>query len=278
VTAPPTSPTATCDPIPSKTLLAEVAVEEHRKLLIVGKRVRTVEAGGEYEVFDTELLLARDGCLASRASIGEMSRAADPELRWEAAELKALGSNEGNHFAIERGRVGDDDVVLIFFPLDVRWGLTEYHVAPFTMNGDQLVAGDRVQSGRDAMGGDVYYGQAQAKDGEVSILRHGPGQSHPPIILRSGGDGVLTAVLPAPAPPPAPVTEADRDGHDRAHAIRVCGPKGARKRLVGSCDGSPEVKREGSFGSGPDGHILDRYVVGCGGAEAKVYVDIYHCP
>ena len=64
--------------------------------------------------------------------------------------------------------------------------------------------------------------------------------------------------------------------------VRVAMPVGERAYLaqLRCSDGAvPEFRREGSFGDGPYGNILDRYALTCGGGEpksAEVYMDMYH--
>lgn len=169
-----------------------------RTLHIVGKPVRDVESDDTHAIIAARLLLSRGACLLSQAPIGELSRAADDEMREELGEVRPIGGHQENRFAVEYGRVGEHEVLLVFVPLEVQWGLREYHVAPFTMVNDQLVAGDRVQSGRDAMGGEVYYGQAKVDGGDLLILRHGVRGMLPPIRLRVAGDGVIRRTASPP--------------------------------------------------------------------------------
>lgn len=62
--------------------------------------------------------------------------------------------------------------------------------------------------------------------------------------------------------------------------VRVWHPQGERDYLsrLNCPDGNtPDYERDGSFGGGPYGTILDRYTVECEGqADVKVYMDMYH--
>lgn len=68
----------------------------------------------------------------------------------------------------------------------------------------------------------------------------------------------------------------------KENPVRVLMPVGERAYLarLRCSDGAvPEFRREGSFGDGPYGNILDRYALTCGGGEPKsvqVYMDMYH--
>lgn len=279
----------TCEPLPPYPVVAVADLDEGaggRRLVVAGKRSRTGDAGGAFEVIDAQLLLTTNvGCVLGRAPIGEMSRPIDeagaPPAAEQAVRVGRLGDTEGNTpetLAVERGAVGDDDVVIVYVPLDVKWGLTEYHLVVFTIDEGRLVAGARVQSGRDGLGGDVYYGHVQVVGDELMVERIGPGGAIAPIPIRRGGDGVFVAAEPSEEAPEE-VAASARDGHDRDHALWVCGPRGALGKLASGClDGQAGVTREGSVGPARDGHMLDAYRVTCGESAAKVFVDIYHCP
>lgn len=187
-----------CTPLPPGSRLASLPLPGDRTLHIVGDPVRTIESDEKHEIIDARLLLARGSCLLSQAPVGELSRAADPEVRQEIGEIRPIGGHKENRFAVEHGRVGKNEVLLVFVPLEVQWGLCEYHVVPFTMNGGALVAGDRVQSGRDAMGGEVYYGEAKIDGSDLLILRHGVRGMLPPIRLRVDRDAVIRGSAPQP--------------------------------------------------------------------------------
>jgi hypothetical protein len=62
--------------------------------------------------------------------------------------------------------------------------------------------------------------------------------------------------------------------------VQSRGPFGEREYLsrLRCPDGAaPSFSRDGSFGSGEDGHILDRYSVTCpSGFRARVFMDMYH--
>lgn len=66
----------------------------------------------------------------------------------------------------------------------------------------------------------------------------------------------------------------------RANPIRCDMPSGERAYLnrLRCKDGStPTFSRVGSYGAGPDGHVLDGYKVICSdGAETMIYLDMYH--
>ena len=56
-------------------------------------------------------------------------------------------------------------------------------------------------------------------------------------------------------------------------------PSGEREyleRLRCSNGDAPAYERIGSFGDGPDGHVIDGYDVVCDGNRATVFMDMYH--
>lgn len=68
----------------------------------------------------------------------------------------------------------------------------------------------------------------------------------------------------------------------QANPVRVAMPVGERgylARLRCSDGQAPSFSRDGSFGHGPYGNILDRYTVLCAGgtpASSAVFMDMYH--
>ena len=68
----------------------------------------------------------------------------------------------------------------------------------------------------------------------------------------------------------------------QANPVRVAMPAGERgylARLRCSDGQAPSFSRDGSFGHGPYGNILDRYAVLCAGgapASSAVFMDMYH--
>jgi hypothetical protein len=97
-----------------------------------------------------------------------------------------------------------------------------------------------------------------------------------------GSPEALMDALSGGRPRPKP-NLAELDKHplgSQRNPVRVGGPAGERAYLarLRCADGRyPEFQREGSFGPGPWGYILDGYSVKCAsGQEALVFMDMYH--
>ncbi|MFH2057638.1 MAG: hypothetical protein ABIJ59_01915 [Pseudomonadota bacterium] len=72
-----------------------------------------------------------------------------------------------------------------------------------------------------------------------------------------------------------------RFGYDKKNPIPVCGQQGQLKylsKLRCECEESFVYQRVGSFGYGPDGHVIDGYRLLCRKQEhnAFLYLDMYH--
>jgi hypothetical protein len=82
----------------------------------------------------------------------------------------------------------------------------------------------------------------------------------------------------ADVPTTAPATQAAALG-SAENPVRCDGPRGERaylSRLRDAAGKSPSFFREGSFGRGPHGHIVDRYeVTASDGTKSHVYMDMY---
>lgn len=68
---------------------------------------------------------------------------------------------------------------------------------------------------------------------------------------------------------------------DQANPILANGPQGQQEylgRLICPSGGPPDFTRIGSYGAGPDGHIVDGYAVFCppSGPTYRVFIDMYH--
>ena len=287
-----------CEPLPSLPVVARAAWPDPPGLLLVaGKRQAVDESDRRFERIAAHLLWATpDGrCLRARAPLGEVTRVVDGQDRppTEVLQLSAepLGSLKtlDDAVAVERAELpGGAAVAIIHLMQDVRWGLSERHAVPVTIHADRIAAGDRVQVGRDAMGAPVYYGTWSLDDvdgdgqPELVLTRDGMGQFTRKVVMRPDADGHLRAKEQPQAEIDPPPSTSARDGHDRGHALHVCGPGGAQTTLrAKACpDGSaPQIKRQGSVGMDDhDGHRIDRYERRCGTTTEAVFVDIYHCP
>lgn len=95
------------------------------------------------------------------------------------------------------------------------------------------------------------------------------------LVLTACAALAVSACATAPAPAAGSLGTAE-------NPVRVSGPAGERAYLsrLRCSDGSPPAfEREGSFGDGPYGNIMDRYDVRCDSgtpARASVYMDMYH--
>lgn len=72
-----------------------------------------------------------------------------------------------------------------------------------------------------------------------------------------------------------------RFGYDASNPIPVGGRTEREKYLAGlhcPCGEAFQYRRIGSFGTGPDGHVVDGYFLSCckGSHQIKLYFDIYH--
>lgn len=92
--------------------------------------------------------------------------------------------------------------------------------------------------------------------------------------------GILLALLAASAC--ATVDDVGVPLGSRENSVKSDMPAGERaylNRLRCEDAAPPKYNRVGSFGAGPDGHIIDGYQVTCPGsapAEALIFMDMYH--
>ena len=270
-----------------------------RRLLVVGTKTGEGESDRRFEIMDAKLLLTstKKACLLATAPLGEVTRfvseAGEPHnVQMLEPEIQPLGEMDGFYDAVafEKASLPDGHTILLVHLMrDVGFGLTERYAVPVTIQRDRLTAGDRVQTGRDAMRAPVYYGTFEVESDShgmtprLVLNRKGRGNFPKRVIFTIDADGALRAVEePVKAPGP-PVTKEKRDGRDIAHALQVCGPEGAVKRLgSGICPDGLESRfeRKGIAGTAEDGHIVDRYEVFCGSngnLTKTIFVDIYHC-
>jgi hypothetical protein len=176
-----------------------------RQVMVVGKRMEQGDSDRKFEVIDAHLLLTDGGrCLLSRVPLGEMTRpmpadeagaatAKPPQLKIGA--VGTIDGNIGSPVEIERATIGSSEVLLVYLMRDVKWGLTEFYVVPVTVRGNELVAGDRTQLGRDSMGPPVFYSKVRAQADGVLLERDGMGIEGLPqrIRLVPGERGALRA-------------------------------------------------------------------------------------
>jgi len=263
--------------------------------MVVGKRTGTGKSDTRFERIAAHLLLtsSQDQCWLARVPLGELTRTlpkggTKPTTALELS-LLPLGELETleDPVAMQHAPLpGGPNVVLVHLWRDIEWGLTERYVVPVTIDGDRMVAGQLVQEGRDSMGPPVFYGTFEVTDHDgdgasaLVLTRTGMGSFPKRVVLEADEQGRFQGT-DQPAPPTPPVATATRDGRDVAHALRVCGERGARDVLSArSCnDGStPTVRRLGSVGMADDGHMVDLYEVTCSDGTQRAHVDMYHCP
>jgi len=297
---PGTRSAGSCDSLPSVPIIARAELTEpDRELLVVGKLVGEGESDRRFEVIDAQLLLTSttDACIIAAVPIGELTRFVSEAGKPKTPDIlelaiQPLGEMEGFYEAVAFERTSLPDgttVLLVHLMRDVRFGLTERYAVPVTIQGDRLTAGDRVQTGRDAMEPPVYYGIFEVSNTRRDITprlvleRNGMGRFPKRVEFALDAKGALQATEEPVEDPSPPVDAEQRDGRDTAHALQVCGPQGAEQALTSeTCpDGSNRgFERKGIAGAAEDGHIVDRYQVHCGSSEKQketVYVDIYHC-
>ncbi len=298
---PATGPTADpCEPIPDIPVIAATNwIQPDRRLLVVGTKIGEGESDRSFEIMDAKLLLTsiKKACLLGVAPLGELTRFVaetghSHDVRVLELEIDPLGEMDGffDAVAFEKASLpGGRTIVLVHLMRDVGFGLTERYVVPVTIQRDLLIAGDRVQTGRDAMKAPVYYGVFEVEKNShgmtprLVLHRKGMGNFSKRVTFTFDTDGALRAVEEPMKAPGPPVTEEKRDGRDIAHALQVCGPAGAVKRLGTTiCPKglNSRFDRKGIAGTAEDGHIVDRYEVFCGPGEKgkkTIFVDIYHC-
>lgn len=273
--------------------------EPDRRLLVVGTKVGEGESDRRFEVMDAKLLLTsiKKACLLATVPLGKVTRFVSEGEKLHHTEvleleIHPLGEMDGFHDAVafERASLpGGHIVLLVHLMRDVRFGLTERYVVPVTIQGSRLIAGDRVQTGRDAMKAPVYYGTFKVGSDDQSMTprlvlnRKGMGNFPKRVIFSLDAQGALRAVEQSMKAPGPPIAKEKRNGRDVAHALQVCGPEGAAQRLgPGICPEGLDSRfeRKGIAGTAQDGHIVDRYEVYCGSSEKlkkTIFVDIYHC-
>lgn len=108
------------------------------------------------------------------------------------------------------------------------------------------------------------------------------GTPAPEVVAPQGSPEALMDLLGG-GRPQAEVDLAKMEKHplgSEHNPVRVGGPRGERHYLARLRCGDgrfPEFEREGSFGIGPWGYILDGYAVICeSGQKTMVFMDMYH--
>ena len=135
--------------------------------------------------------------------------------------------------------------------------------------------------------------------GEQVVLRLKGGKTVPYDIAKLDADGqkrvkafVGFQEVAASAPKGVDPKKTSRDpeyGYSKAKPVKVGlkkvedGPKAEREFLETLLDGEGKkvsFERVGSFGVGPDGHIIDGYEVTGSDGKKMIYIDMYHpeCP
>jgi hypothetical protein len=298
-TEPLTGSDISCEPMWDDPVIAHAKwIESDRELWVVGPQTARGESDFFFEVINAKLLLstARESCLLAAVSLGDLTRempAADvPTTEVLDLSIQPIGAMDGFYesVAFESESLPDGSTLLVVYLMrDVQFGLTERYAVPVIIKENTMVAGDRVQVGRDAMGLPAYYGvftvdNSHPESGPRLVLkREGMGNfsKHAVFELDAGGAMRVTEKSAEPAGPP--VAEDQRDGSDLAHALRVCGPQGAQQALMSKdCpDGSSrQAERTGIAGGADDDHMVDHYRTRCESSEQEpesIYVDIYHC-
>lgn len=199
-----------CEPLPADPVIAHAKwIEPDRELLVVGMQVGRGESDRRFEVIDGQLLLSatQEPCLLAAVPLGDLTRGmseADKPTTSEVLELavRPLGEMDGFYEAVAFEHVSLPDgptVLLVHLMREVRFGLTERYVVPVAIQGDSLVAGDRVQTGRDAMGPPVYYGMFQVdntgRDNKAPLIlrREGMGRFSKNVVFELDAEGALRA-------------------------------------------------------------------------------------
>ncbi len=292
-----------CTPLrPTGGVIARATWLPHKlQFQLVGKRVGVGKSDGEFEIIDTQLLLTKkDGsCLISQTHIGELTRMLSDKIDETAINetnplklsIEPLGAIEGNINAVvayEQTQLSENTFLLVVYhQLEVKWGLTEFYATLVTINKQQMITGDRVLVGRDAMQPPVYYGEFKTEkfDGvsRLVLTRIGDGSFDKRVVFKSDSLGAFREVISTQNHDDSTRNSSVPNANSIEQALKECGQEGVLYALSKpSCsDGAkPLIERKGSIGRAADGHFIDEYSVSCQGVPEStklIYVDAYHC-
>jgi len=183
------------DTVSASALIARIVWDsQDLGLHLIGIEKGSVHSDSEYRLFDTwlDLVTNTDGRLLSEVPLGELTLPAEHSVDQTPLEVPAvpLGSlaHEGNISVPLAAETDDlprgDKLLLIHLIREVQWGLSEYYSIPVTIRNRTLHAGDRIQSGRDAMVPPSYFG---------SFFMN-PGAGGPELVLQRKGTGAFEAI------------------------------------------------------------------------------------
>jgi len=292
-----------CAPLQQKAAIIAYANWQSKKLRLqlVGKQVDVGKSDAEFEIIDAQLLLTKqDGsCVYSHVNIGELTRQLPKKSDKTTINktkpldlpIESLGVIEGNLnsiVAFEQMQLSEDAFLLVVYHRrEVKWGLTEFYATLVTIDEQQMVVGDRVLIGRDAMQPPVYYGKFTTikTDGitQLFLTRNGDGNFVSKVAYSRDSLGAYREVVRSKNQEDLPQINSNSKRNSKDNVLKECGPEGVQFTLSKhTCKNNtkPIVERKGSIGRAADGHFIDEYSVRCQGKPLSTklyYVDAYHC-